>query len=148
MKIRPFPTAVAMLLCLSMLTGCMNNTPGSKNTESANKAENSFDIDGVKLKNESVELTLAPGADGIQGIEDFFITNTKQIVVSTDASLDDAIIEVFLYSAESKDEPIAFAKISSEKKKVVFANLTSSAAYKVAACGSGTSDAIVLIITE
>lgn len=141
-------TSIILAFCLSMLTGCMNNTPGSKNTESAYKAENSFDIDGVKLKNESVELTLAPGADGIQGIEDFLITNTKQIVVSTDASLDDAIIEVFLYSAESKDEPIAFAKISSETKKVVFANLTSSAAYKVAACGSGTSDAIVLIITE
>lgn len=148
MKKRSFPIAVVILLCLSTLTGCMSGVSGSNNTESAKKAENSFDIDGIKLKNESIELTLAPDVDGIQGVEDFLITNTKQIVVSTDAALDDAIIEVFLYSAESKDEPIAFAKISSETKKVVFANLTSSAAYKVAACGSGTSDTIVLIITE
>ena len=148
MTIRPFPMAVAILLCLSMLTGCLNDTPESNDTERANKAENSFDIDGVKLNNGSVELTLDPDDDRIQKVADFLITNTKQIVVSTDDALDTTVIEVFLYSAESKDEPIAFAKISSNTKKAVFTNLTSSAAYKVAASISGTNDTIVLIITD
>lgn len=148
MTIRPFPMAVAILLCLSMLTGCLNDTPESNDTERANKAENSFDIDGVKLNNGSVELTLDPDDDRIQKVADFLITNTKQIVVSTDDALDTTVIEVFLYSAESKDEPIAFAKISSNTKKAVFTNLTSSAAYKVAASISGTNDTFVLIITD
>lgn len=148
MRVHLLTVVAAILLCLSMLTGCMNGASGNKNTESVNEAENSFDVDGVKLSNGSVELTLDPDIDGIQGGEDFLITNTKQIAVSTEAVLDTKVIDVFLYSAESKDEPIAYAKISSKTKKIVFANLTSSAAYKVAASVNDTNDAIVLIITD
>ena len=69
-------------------------------------------------------------------------------MVFTEAVLDTKVIDVLWYSAETKDEPIVYAKVSSKTKKMVSANLTSSVEYKVATSVSDTNDTIVIIITE
>lgn len=68
-------------------------------------------------------------------------------MVFTEAVLDTKVIDCVCL-AETKDEPIVYAKVSSKTKKMVSANLTSSVEYKVATSVSDTNDTIVIIITE
>ena len=139
---------VTIMICFSVLAGCMNDPSGNKDVEHAGNAENTFDFGGIELCNGSVALNLDPDAKENQLTEDFLRTNTKQITVSAETVPGSATIDVFLYSAESADEPIAFATISSSSKRAVFENLTFSAAYKVGAAMSGTSDTVSLTISD
>lgn len=135
-----------LTICFTVFAGCTNTNKDEKDRFLF--GENETEKIGFALSEGNVELEVDPDAEAVQVTQDFVMTNTKQIIVSVDNIQNDAEIQLFLYTADSPDNPIGYETLSAEEKKAIFSNLTSAAAYKIGATISNTSDSAKLIISD
>lgn len=135
-----------LTICFTVFAGCTQTNEDKK--ERFSFGENGTEKIGVSLNEGNVELEVDPDAETVQVTQDFVMTNTKQIIVSVDNVQNDVEIQLFLYTADSPDDPVGYATISAEEKKAIFSNLTSAAAYKIGATISNTSDSVKLTISD
>lgn len=135
-----------LMICLTIFSGCATLGNGEKDRFSF--GENEAEKIGVSLSKSNVDLELDPEADSIQVTKDSIVTNTKQIIVSADNIQSDTKIELYLYTAESLDNPIGYATLSTEEKEAVFSNLTSAVSYIIGATISNSSSSVTLTISD
>lgn len=140
------PVCCVSMICLMIFSGCA--TLGNRERDWFSFGEKETEKNGVSLSTSNVNLELDPEEDSIQVTKDFILTNTKQIIVSVDNIQSNTKIELYLYTAESLDNPIGYATLSTEEKEIAFTNLTSAVSYIIGATVSNSSSSVTLTISD
>lgn len=136
-------------VCALLLTSCyMPNNALSRESTDCTLGGEKTEVSGSALKDGNIELEISESIEIIQTTQDAMITNTKQIVVTTQDISNEAEINLYLFTGEDLEDPIGYATLSIHEKKATFSNLTSAVSYRIGAILSNLVSPVTITISD